>query len=263
MKLIVDAGSSKVHWCALGSDGQPREWVTDGVNALHSSADELCESLSRHVPEEADEVHYYGAGCVSLEVCDKVRQALGRPDAEVASDLLAAARSLLGDQPGVACILGTGSNSGLYDGREITANVAPLGYILGDEGSGASLGRSLLRAVYRGRVDLRRELEQWLGMDYTAILHRVYAQPRANAFLASLVPFMLEHKATLSGVITEEFQRFFREVAGSYGCSDVALTGGVASAFEPEIRQAAPPELNITKIERRPMSGLITYHLTH
>ena len=143
MILIADCGSTKIDWCVLDKDLVVARVATCGMNAMLLTEDEMASNIARELMPSIsaypiDEVYYYGAGCLG-DVCDNVRRAIARNiDAkviEVASDLLAAARALCADQPGIACIMGTGSNSCYYDGKEIVDNVSPLGYILGDEGS--------------------------------------------------------------------------------------------------------------------------------
>lgn len=266
MKLIVDSGSTKMHLCLLASDGIARDFEVPGVNALTATETELGEIFSSLDLPPLRSVHFYGAGVTSPAVAEKVRAALPAAETvEVAGDLLAAARALFGTHRGVACILGTGSNTGLYDGREIIANVPPLGYILGDEASGANLSGRFLRALYRGELEpqVRQLFETETGLTYTDVLDGVYRRPRANAFLASMVPFIRSHSGDfplLQSLIEGAFTEFWWKVVKKYECSDVALTGGVASAFEPELRKTCPADISIIRIEARPMAGLVKFH---
>lgn len=266
MKLIADAGSSKVEWALIDPCGATRCFESPGVNALMLSADELRHAFSEALPAGIDpeEIHFYGAGCVSGEVCDKVRLALpAARRCEVHSDLLGAARSMLGRSAGLAAILGTGSNCGHYDGERITSNMPPLGYVLGDEGSGTSLGKALLRHIYRSGEEgrgLREEFERWLGMGYAEVLERIYRRPGANAFLASLVPFVRSHGP--ESICREAFGAFFGALRQFYPAERyIVATGGVAAAFEAELRaSAALHQFELTEIHQRPMKGLIKYH---
>lgn len=266
MKLIVDSGSTKMHLCLLASDGSVRDFEVPGVNALTATVTELEEIFSSLDLPPLRSVYFYGAGVTSPAVADKVRAALPPAETvEVAGDLLAAARALFGTRRGVACILGTGSNTGLYDGKEIIANVPPLGYILGDEASGANLGIRFLRALYREELEppLRQLFETETGLTYADVLDGVYRRPRANAFLASMVPFIRCHSGDfplLQSLIEGASAEFWRKVVKKYECSDVALTGGVAAAFEPELRKTCPKDISIISIEARPMAGLVKFH---
>lgn len=272
MKLIADAGSTKVEWALMSPDGAVQTFESPGLNALLLSPDELREAFARALADvdcaAIASVAYYGAGCIGPEVAAKVSTALPvAPEAnvEVHSDLLGAARALYGRSSGLAAIMGTGSNTGLYDGSRITANMPPLGFILGDEGSGAALGRELLRLVYRFNLE-RTAFEEWLGMDYAAVLERVYRRPAANAFLASLVPFIAEHRAECREVTAEVFGLFMSRIAQFYGPSAGALRicGGLAEAFAPEIARAARAHgISVTRTLNRPMPGLIEYHSTN
>ncbi len=153
MILIADCGSTKIDWCALNDGKVEKQVFTMGMNAVMLTEEEMRARIaSELVPELGDiaasvtSVFFYGAGCISAEVCSNVAMAIKAniPSAEtveVYTDLLAAARALCGQNPGIACIMGTGSNSCLYDGESIAKNLSPLRFILGDEGSGAVLGK--------------------------------------------------------------------------------------------------------------------------
>ncbi len=265
MILIADAGSTKVEWRAVDADGRSRAFETPGINAVMLSADELRAAFADafgRAGGKIDAVYYYGAGCVSPEVCDKVRDAMpAGPYVEVASDMLGAARALFGRKPGLAVIMGTGSNSALYDGHTLTANMPPLGYVIGDEGSGASFGKRLLHTVYR-TGKLRPELERHLRMSYGEILDRVYRRPGANSFLASLMPFILDHQEELTEMIDAELDAFFAALSDFYKLRQhVSIVGGVANALGSRLNRAASLRgFTIDRIQERPMEGLIAYH---
>ena len=187
---------------------------------------------------------------------------------QVFSDLMGAARALCGRQPGIACIMGTGSNSCLYDGEVIQANTPPLGYILGDEGSGASLGKRLLRDLFKGQLPehLRNLFLQESGYTYPIIINKVYHQPLANRFLASLTPFISRHidEPSLCEMVVDEFRVFFRYNLAAYGRSDlpVHFVGGVAHAFRSQLALAAEAEgYLLGQTEPAPITGLVAYHV--
>lgn len=262
MKVIADAGSTKIEWCILDEQGATTTFETVGVNAVMLDREELCARFGealRGISPTA--IHYYGAGCATDDVCRKVADALpGNCPKEVASDMLGAARALLGRNTGIAAILGTGSNSALYNGHTLASNMPPLGYILGDEGSGAAIGRRLLREVYRTGL-LCAELETGLNMSYGDVLQRVYRQPQANVFLASLVPFVVEHRAETANVVNAEFNELFAALSRYYSERTISFTGGVAAALQPELQAAAERAgFTIANIQSRPMQGLIEYH---
>ncbi|MBD5325984.1 MAG: ATPase [Bacteroides sp.] len=265
MIVIADAGSTKVHWAAVEPGGAVRTFETPGVNALMMSDDELRQAFGAALRGlEPDEIYYYGAGCVDSDVCARVAAAFpAGAYVEVASDMLGAARALFGREPGLALIMGTGSNSALYNGRDLTANMPPLGFILGDEGSGASFGKRLLRLAFRtGR--LRPELERHLGLTYPEILERVYRRPAPNAFLASLVPFIIDHSEHLSDLIDAELDSLFAALGEYYRIERrLKIVGGVAKALAPRVIAAAALRgFSVDLILDRPLPGLIAYH-TH
>lgn len=262
MIIIADAGSSKVEWGVVDAATGARTFETPGINAVMLGEEELRRAFGEALRGlQADAIYYYGAGCATEAVCAKVERALPRaPRVEVASDMLGAARALCGRGPGLVLILGTGSNSALYDGRALTANMPPMGFIVGDEGSGASFGRRLLREVYRtGR--LRTELESRLGLGYGDILERIYRRPEANRFLASLMPFIVDRQAVLTDLIDAEFDALFRALASFYGPRRFSATGGVACALSDRLRESAGRHgFTLDQVQARPMPGLITFH---
>ncbi|MBD5272201.1 MAG: ATPase [Bacteroides sp.] len=275
-KLIADAGSSKIEWALISSDGNIiAQFISPGINALLSSKEDMEKAfanVAETLDKAADEVFYYGAGCANEETCRKVADAIRKvwPEAEidVKSDLYAAARSLLGNQPGIACILGTGSNSALYDGKEITANIPPLGFILGDEGSGTSLGKRLIKEVFKGEMpeDLKNSFFKECNISLSEILNRVYRQPNPNKFIASLVPFIRKHidSPLIHNMVKEQFREFLRCNVMHYSGYDVLpvnFTGSVAFHFDDILRQAAAEEgISIGIISKAPMERLIEFH---
>lgn len=279
MILLADSGSTKTHWCLLTDTGQIKsQATTKGINALMVSADELSARLHSELPADITSqpisaIYYYGAGCVSETVCNNVRNAISNvvPAAkiEVNTDLLAAARAMLADSPGVACILGTGSNSCFYDGSAIVDNVSPLGYILGDEGSGAVLGRLLVGDVLKRQLQpqLCEKFFNQYGLDRLAIINRVYKEPNANRFLASFAPFLSENidHPQIQTLVLDSFESFFRRNVMNYPTTDnICFVGSIARHFEPWLRKAADNcGLKIAKIAASPMDGLINYHIKH
>ena len=229
--LIADAGSTKTEWALLPPGEEPSvRFVTDGLNAMIADRKSVSEKFSAAAEKtgtalekygtgaEIGTIYYYGAGCATPEICSRIGDALlsafGATSAQAESDLLGAARSLLGDEAGVACILGTGSNSCLYNGRQIVANVPSLGFILGDEGSGSALGRRLVNATFKGQLPayLEKELTERHGLSLPEILDNVYRAPSPNRFLASLVPIIREHTGdpSIHSMVLDEFEAISR-----------------------------------------------------
>lgn len=268
MKLIIDSGSTKMHLCLLAPDGSHHQWERPGVNALTASPEELRAIFSNEEWPRLRRVYFYGAGMTGTDVRDKITGALPPADLcpEIESDLLGAARALFpGGQHGIACILGTGSNSGLFDGRAITRNIPPLGFIIGDEGSGTSIAKNFLRRLYRGEYppELLTLFEQELGLTYADVLQGVYRRPAANRFLASLTRFIKSHIDSfpaLRETVIESFDSFQTNVTARYGERRIGFIGGIAVAFREELLRVFSPQYQIIDIQERPMDGLIKYH---
>ncbi len=279
MKLIADCGSSKIQWNLLDATHVVSEFFTPGMNALLTSAEEMerrfVTEMLPHIeaPDCVCEVFFYGAGCVSEQVCAEVAGALRAvfPEARISvdTDLLAAARSLCGNRPGIACILGTGSNSCLYDGVRIVANVSPLGYILGDEGSGAVLGKLLVGDVLKNQLpaDLCAAFLEKYGLDRVSIINKVYRESGANRFLASVSPFLAENigRKEVQALVRTSFEAFFRRNVLAYnGCEHIAcgFTGSVAWYYADVLREAAALcGCRVGDIVKAPMEGLVRFHL--
>ncbi len=280
MILIVDCGSTKTHWCLLNNNTVQNEYFTLGMNAVLLTAPEMEEIVRRELlpqmdtlAEAVEEVYFYGAGCLGDEICGNVAAALGAVftkarGIEADTDLLGAARALCGREPGIACILGTGSNSCYYDGEKIADNVSPLGYILGDEGSGAVLGKILVGDVLKRQLpdDLCEKFLSQFGLDRLGIIRRVYKEPAANRFLASTSPFLLANidRPEIHDLVVNAFKAFFRRNIANYACAGkypVSFIGSIACYYEPQLREAAAPfGYTIGNIVKSPMPGLIAFH---
>lgn len=243
---------------------------TAGMQASDTSGLTAIVQAEASGADVAPSVVFYGAGCGRHfpEASARMAAALGRrfrtPDVEVLSDLTGAARALFGRGEGIACILGTGSNSCHCRGGEIVENVPPLGYILGDEGSGAALGRNLLNGIFKGYIPLRDELTAATGLDYEAVIRRVYRQPAANRFLASLAPFVHAHTdhPAVREMVLSGFRDFARRNLSRYQPGlPVACGGGVAAHFAELLREALAAEgYVVAQIVESPAEGLIRYH---
>ncbi len=280
MKLIADCGSTKIDWCALTDGKVTKQVFTLGMNAVMLTEEEIRQRISDQlIPELGEladkitEVYFYGAGCISAEVCGNVARAIraNLPAAkivEVYTDLLAAARALCGHNPGIACIMGTGSNSCLYDGEAIASNVSPLGFILGDEGSGAVLGKLFLGDVLKKQLPAEicaRFLEEY-DLNLLTIIARVYREPQANRFLASVTPFLSKNidVPEIHALVLNAFRAFFHrniKQYTDYNKHTVNFIGSIAYYFADVLREAAKAEgCTVGKIVKSPMEGLIEFH---
>ena len=270
MVLIADSGSTKCTWIA--SDGARTTNVrTQGINAVQHSAEQIREALAELPPcDGVTSVRFYGAGCGETfpEASEKLRRELeahfGTTDITVESDLLGAARALWGRGEGIACILGTGSNSCLCRDGEILKNVPPLGYVLGDEGSGAVLGRNLVNGIFTGMIQLREEFLHTFALTYAGLIRRVYREPAANRFLASFAPFIRAHLdcAPVREMVVRSFGEFAaRNLSGYPAGLPVAFVGGVAAHFEEPLREAmAAAGREVVRIVCSPAEELWKYH---
>jgi len=282
MRLIADSGSTKTEWALTDKEQLTAHVFTQGINPFHQSSGDIegivrGELLPRLAEagfggDDVTAVSFYGAGCMPATQPDMQRVLTGvftqAHSIEVAGDLLAAARSLCRHERGVAAILGTGANSCLYDGVNVVANIPPLGYIMGDEGSGAVLGKLFFNALYKGflPIAVRECFEDEVKMTYPQVIQRVYREPMANRFLASVSPFIARHKAQwpeLSQLVVDNFRAFFRRNISRYQFSELPVnaTGSVAFAYQNELSAAARAEGYVMgKIEKQPMPGLIAFH---
>lgn len=277
--IIADAGSTKVEWAVIDETGAlSLRFVTPGINAIITPNIDILD-IFRSVAEkishmkEPNQIFYYGAGCATPQLCLKIETLLRsfwpHSQIEVGSDLVGAAKSLLGCKRGIACILGTGSNSALFNGEKVTMNVPPLGFILGDEGSGTALGKRLIKEIFKGFMpeELKNDFFQETGLSLQEIIERVYREKAPNKFIASLVPFIRKHiqHPFIYNMVIEEFGEFFRRNVALYPDSTeipVSFTGSIAFYFESELRIAAEREgFKIGTITKNPMDGLI-HHLT-
>lgn len=279
MILIADCGSTKIDWCLLNNNKVEKQVFTLGVNAVMLTEEEMRQRFAEQLMPELsdyatsiDAVYFYGAGCLAAEVCGNVARAIRAnipaPVIEVYTDLLAAARALCGHKPGIACIMGTGSNSCLYDGSSIVANVSPLGFILGDEGSGAVLGRLFLGDVLKKQLPAEvcaRFLDEY-NLDLLGIIKRVYKEPQPNRFLASVTPFICKNIAVpeIHELVLNSFRAFFRRNVKQYEAYrqlEVNFIGSIAYYFRNVLAEAAKAEgCRIGNIVKSPMEGLIKFH---
>jgi N-acetylglucosamine kinase-like BadF-type ATPase len=247
------------------------------MNAVMLSQQEITERIATELmPQLSDyvvhSVYFYGAGCISDAVCSNVANAIRNniKDAavEVYTDLLAAARALLGNKPGIACILGTGSNSCYFDGTNIVENVSPLGYILGDEGSGAVLGKRLIGDVLKKQLpqELCEKFMTQYNLDPITIIQRVYREPQANRFLALVSPFLLQNidEPAIHTLVLDSFVMFFKRnvmLYPNHKNHKVNFVGSIAYYYKDLLAEAAAQcGCTIGTVLKSPMQGLIAFH---
>ncbi len=275
MVLIADSGSTKTAWCL--SDGRRfKQFVTSGINPYQMEVVEMVELLRMELlPElngqEVGPVWFYGAGCTAekVGVVESALREVFRVDTSVGSDMLGAARGLSGCEAGIVCILGTGSNSCCYDGNDIVANVPPLGYVLGDEGSGAYIGRCLVGNCVKRQFS--KELCDLFfaetGLTTAEIVQRTYRESLPNRFLAGLSLFCAHHRdsSEVHDFLVGCFRAFLQRNVSLYEGwrhLPVHFVGSIAWQYEEELRETLERcGFRAGRIMKEPMAGLIEYHL--
>jgi N-acetylglucosamine kinase-like BadF-type ATPase len=276
MILIADSGSTKTSWCVCENLNVLKQISTPGINPFYQTTGEIQELIMTTLLAEIhtfqiDKIFFYGAGCAFPEKNKMVADALAYfftgTEIEVESDLLGAARALFQHQKGIACILETGSNSCYYDGKQIVKNVSPLGFILGDEGSGAVMGKLLIADC------LKHQLPEWLceklldeyELTPAQILESVYKQPFPNRYLASLTPFIREHieEPAIFNLVYDAFDAFFTRNVMQYDLEniEVGFVGSVAHDFQDTLEiVASERSITIHQILSQSLEGLVKFH---
>ncbi len=278
MILLADSGSTKTDWGLVENGKLVKRLRTSGMNPFQMSEEAITEEIKTHLVPELpgtvlDEVHFYGAGCTK-EKQPIVERALRanltiNGECEVASDMLGAARGICGHKPGIACILGTGSNSCSYDGKNLVKNVSPLGFILGDEGSGAVLGKLLVGDVLKNQMPeaiIKRFFEKY-KLTSADIIDRVYRQPKPNTFLASFVPFLEENidEPKIYNLVKESFRSFLRRNVMQYDgwqTLPIGFNGSIAKIYKKPLLEALEEEgMHLGRIIQAPMEAMVEYHV--
>jgi len=276
MNLIADSGSTNTHWCLVQNGEVVNEIITDGINPFYQTDMEIIALLDDQlIPKlvniDIDSIYFYGAGCSFPDKKILVSRALvrffGNSMIEIQSDLLGAARSLFQHEKGIACILGTGSNSCYYNGKEIEQNVSPLGFILGDEGSGAVLGKLFIADCLKNQlpVELKEKFLTCYELTPEMILENVYKKPFPNRYLAQFTPFLLENieEPSIFNLVYDSFDAFLIRNVMQYPLDDIQIgfVGSVAYYFRDTIEiVASERRIIISDIVQNPMNGLVKYH---
>ena len=275
MILIADGGSTKTEWCVAEQGKQVQRIITKGMNPYFQTEDEISSEIQSALAPELkttafDAVYFYGAGCLPEKI-PMMQRAIGKyldaKTIEVNSDILAAAHGLSGRNPGIICILGTGSNSCFYDGEKVVANVPALGFILGDEGSGAVLGKLLVGDILKNQlpIELKEKFLQQFDLTQATIIERVYRQPFPNRFLASLSPFLAQNMGVpeIRILVLNAFKAFLNRNVKQYDYQHhkVHFVGSVAFYYKEILEEAIRDcGMLLGSIVQAPMEGLITYY---
>jgi len=276
MILIADSGSTKTEWRLLSDKPTPADTcITKGINPFYQTSAEIHELLKEEYTLNSfkpQEIHFYGAGCANEEKNNIVKEALvayfGIQNITIESDLTGAARALCQKEEGIACILGTGSNSCHYNGQDVTANVSPLGFIIGDEGSGAVLGKKLIGDILKNQLpqSIITLFFQEYQTDRAEILDHIYKKAFPNRYLAQFTKFLSKHihLTELETLVIDSFNEFIKRNILQYNNAEnlkVSFTGSIAHHFKPQLLTALSKN-NLTPgiINPAPMDGLAQYH---
>lgn len=277
MLLIADSGSTKADWAWVAKDGETTFVHTQGFNPVVHPKELLQGEVAKLTTEllpglEPTEIHYYGAGCWDHTrkqvISETLQKAYPTAKIMVMHDLLGAARAACGNEAGIACILGTGSNTCLYDGDDVIDNVTNLGFMLGDEGSGSHLGKAFLRSYFYRELDdgLNDAFEMWTSIDKSEILDKVYGTDLPNTYLAGFTRFMGEHKShpLVQRIVFDSFAEFLdRHVRKYQGHLSIPVNfiGSIAFHFK-DILLAAMHErdLRAGRFIHKPIESLATFH---
>lgn len=276
IKLIADSGSTKTEWCLL--NGKTRKtFYTQGLSPYFLSAEQIEYIINEELKgkfkkTEPGEIFFYGTGCSNADNVKLVKKAIQKvftgAKIEVDHDLMGAAKALCGHEKGIACILGTGSNSCYYNGKKIVKNSPGLGYVLGDEGSGAYLGRKVIQYyLYKTfDEDLTDRFNAKYNTNSDEILTAVYKKPLPNRYLAGFTEFLVENRGhyMIENIIEDSFNDFFFNHIYKYRESwtmPINFTGSVAYGFRDVLKDLCSSyELQLGTVIKKPMDGLVKFH---
>ena len=276
MKIIADSGSTKTHWVLLFDNGQQQSFYSQGINPYFIEAnaihDIVISCFSELDVELVEAVFFYGAGCALSEKCDIVQQGLSSvftmAKINTYSDLLASAHALFGRMPGVACILGTGSNVAVYNGSLFTSQIKSVGYLLGDEGSGSYIGKQLLQSFLRKEMPtvLSEKFSALFSIDLASVLNNVYKKPFPNRYLASFTSFAGEYHEHnfIQNIIRNSFRDFIRYQLNTLDFdkqTGLGFVGSIAFYFQDILKEELESEgYKPVLIIKEPIHNLVAFH---
>ncbi len=279
MQLIIDSGSTKMEWILLDGKTVKNRFTTEGFNPNYSDIQclenvtmsvETCHGAS--LRDEIQSIHYYGTGCGTEKNCHLIKEVLQRhfPQAEitVTHDLMAACHAVLGHEKGIACILGTGSNSCVYDGERIIERAVSLGYLVGDEGSGMHIGREVVRAYFYGFMpeDLRQQFADAFHLEQKDFIQQLYHNEQPSKYLASFAKFAGEHQDNpfIHDLVVHCFDEFIKAFVLRFGdCKSLKISfiGSVAFHFQDILKECIKShDLTMGEVMTSPAAGLVRYY---
>ena len=272
MRLIIDAGSTKMEWILMEGNEVKSRFTTEGFNPNYSDRQclvETCHGVS--LPNEIHSIHYYGTGCGNPQNCQMIKEVFQNrfPDAEihVTHDLMAACHALLGHEKGIACILGTGSNACVYDGENIVERAVSLGYLVGDEGSGMHVGKEVVRAYFYGFMpgELRQKFEAEYHLDLKDFVQWLYHDDQPSRYLASFAKFAGEnqHHPFVRDLVKGCFEAFLKAFVFRFDdCKTmkIGFVGSVAFHFKDILQECLTDQgLTMGEVMASPADGLVRY----
>ena len=276
MILIADSGASKIDWRWVNKEGGIEQYQSPGFNPTYQEIEQLDTEIEKlrqsFTNGPIEELYYYGAGCRSKENCKKIHEVLQKhfigTQITIDDDMLAVARALCHQSPGIACILGTGANSCFYNGIDITESVPALGFVLGDEGSGAYIGKVLVSDYLRHDMPqvLADQFEKRFELGRDVILRKVYQEALPGRFLASFAKFVFQHRKEpyCYQLLYRGFELFFQKNLMKYDQINevpVHFSGSIAFYFSDILRQVANDHNVVVKnIVESPIAGLTIFH---
>lgn len=278
MKLIADSGGTKTEWRLVENDGTQTTYLTQGINAYFHTTESIFQILKTELLEKLSvanlptDIFFYGAGCstpLRQEIVhDAIKRLLPKAEVSVAHDLLGACRALCGDSEGIVCILGTGSNACVYDGKQLASEERSLGYVLGDEGSGAYLGKQLVTAFLQNRLypPIARQFAEQFQVTRADVLERVYRSDYPNRYLAQFSRFFLTHldDEDCYALVFESFAEFIDRYVctlPAYREYTINCTGSIAFHYRHVLERVLwAKRMKLHKTINSPIDGLVAYH---
>lgn len=273
--LLADSGATKTEWFLLQNGEITHQFYTKGISPIFQTQREISEEIKEHVYPQLkermpDAIYFYGSGCIPEKigsVKSAIQSSFPIDEIEIYSDLIAATHALCGAKPGIACILGTGSNSCQWNGVEITKQVSPLGFIIGDEGSGASMGKILVGDLLKNQLsaELKEKFLKQYNLTPATIIENVYRKAFPSRFLAYVSSFLLENieNDAVKNIVKKSFTEFFQRnvMQYEYKKHKVSFVGSIAHYYAPVLKEVAQENgITIGKIAKSPMKGLVDYY---
>lgn len=274
--LIADSGSTKTEWVLVNQEGQ-EFFKSDGLNPYFRTHGQLSEAIKNGVKNslkntQVDEIFFYGSGSGNESrkaiLQNAIRENFPESEIHIESDMLGAAIACFGKKEGVACIMGTGSNSCVYDGEKIVKSIPSLGFVFGDEGSGGYFGKRILNAYYYKTMpeDLRNALEETSDMSLESVLHMIYEEPQANRFVASFSKILGDYRdhPFIKNMVRKGFEAFADKQLGYFQESkekEIGFVGSIASVYQEILEEVLSERgMDLSIVVRKPLDRLVDFH---